>query len=252
MGFDVAATAYGAFMGRFSQPLAPVFADAAGLEPGDQVLDVGSGPGALTAVLVERLGAEHVTAVDPSEPFVAAVRDRLPGVEVRRAAAEDLPFPDDSFDAALAQLVVHFMSDPVAGLREMGRVTRPGGEVAACVWDHAGGGPLTTFWTAVRDLDPAAADESDLAGAREGHLAELAREAGLTDIEDVRIGVSVGFASVDEWWAPYTMGVGPAGEYVAGLDEPRRVALRDHCAELLPDAPFMIDAWAWCVRASAT
>ncbi len=251
MSFDVAASAYGAFMGRFSEPLSQEFVRVADLAPGARVLDVGCGPGALTAVLVDRLGADHVAAVDPSAPFVAAVGDRLPGIDVRRAAAEDLPFADDSFDAALAQLVVHFMADPVAGLREMGRVTRPGGAVAACVWDHAGGGPLTTFWTAVRDLDPDAVDESDLAGAREGHLVELAREAGLADVEDSRIGVSVDFASVEDWWAPYAMGVGPAGEYVAGLDEARRTALRAHCAELLPDPPFTIDAFAWCVRASA-
>ena len=143
----------------------------------------GCGPGALTARLVARLGAGQVAAVDPSEPFVAAARSRLPGVDVRVAAAESLPFDDDAFDAVLAQLVVHFMADPVAGLAEMARVARPGGTVAACVWDHAGGtGPLTTFWRAVADLDPGAHDESGLAGAREGHLAELAAAAGLEDV----------------------------------------------------------------------
>jgi SAM-dependent methyltransferase len=119
--------------------------------------------------------------VDPSEPFTAAVRERCPGAEVRLAAAERLPFGDDAFDVTAAQLVVHFMDSPVAGLREMGRVTRPGGVVAACVWDHAGGrGPLTRFWRAVRELDPLAEDESGLAGVREGHLAQLLGQAGLT------------------------------------------------------------------------
>ena len=156
------------------------------------MLDVGCGPGALTTELVKRLGPAAVSAVDPSEPFVAAARERHPGVSVQRAAAEELPFSDREFDAALAQLVVHFMADPVAGLREMARVTREGGVVAACVWDHAGGkGPLSVFWEAARQVDPEVEDESELAGAREGHLAELLQEAGLREIEDGVLSVSV-------------------------------------------------------------
>ena len=176
------------------------------------MLDVGCGPGALTAELVGRVGTDAVSAVDPSAPFVSAVRERLPGVNVHLAPAEALPFPDGTFDAALAQLVVHFMTDPVAGLREMGRVTRPGGAVGACVWDHAGGrGPLTSFWRAVRDLDPAATDESGLAGAREGHLAQLFAQAGLGGAEVTTLTVHVGYPSFGQWWEPYTLGVGPAG-----------------------------------------
>jgi ubiquinone/menaquinone biosynthesis C-methylase UbiE len=138
MSFVVAADAYDRFMGRYSVPLAPRFADFAAVAPGQHVLDVGCGPGALTAELVKRVGPDAVSAVDPSEPFVAAARERHPGVTVERAAAEQLPFGVGAFDAALAQLVVHFMTDPVAGLREMARVTREGGVVAACVWDLAG------------------------------------------------------------------------------------------------------------------
>ena len=168
------------FMGRYSEPLAARFADLAVVRRGQRVLDVGCGPGALTAELVDRLGLGAVCAVDPSPAFAAAVGQRLPGIEVAVAAAERLPFPDVAFDAALAQLVVHFMADPVAGLHEMGRVTREGGTVAACVWDHGGDrGPLTTFWRAVRDLDPSAPDESGLAGVGEGQLAGLFAEAGL-------------------------------------------------------------------------
>jgi SAM-dependent methyltransferase len=250
MSFDVPPAAYRSFMGRFSEPLALEFVEVAGLEPGQTVLDVGCGPGALTEVLVERLGAERLAAADPSELFVEYARSLLPGVDVRLASAEDLPFPDATFDAALAQLVVHFMADPVAGLRQMARVTRPGGVVAACVWDHAGGGgPLATFWRAVRDTDGKAQDESGLAGVREGHLGELARTAGLSDVEESRLTVEVGYQSFEEWWTPYTLGVGPAGAYVGGLDEPQQDALRQRCAELLPDAPFAVPASAWCVRA---
>ena len=146
MAFD-AAVAYRRFMGRFSEPLAVPFADLLQVGAGHRVLDVGCGPGALTAELARRVGPDRVGAVDPSEPFVAAAREACPGVDIRVARAEALPFGDDEFDRAAAQLVVHFMTDPVAGLAEMGRVTRPGGSVAACVWDHgAGSGPLSTFW----------------------------------------------------------------------------------------------------------
>ncbi len=248
----MAGDAYGRFMGRFSEPLAERFVALAGLRDGDRALDVGCGPGALTARLVDRLGARRVAAVDPSERFVAAARTRLPGVDVRAAAAEALPFEDDTFDAVLAQLVVHFMADPVAGLGEMARVARPGGTLAACVWDHAGGtGPLTTFWQAVADLDPGAHDESGLAGAREGHLAELATAAGLEDVVAGRVEVAVGFAGVEEWWQPFTLGVGPAGAYVGALDVPGRAALRDRCAALLPAGPFDVVAAAWWVRGQA-
>src|SRR4030095_10457628 len=129
MSFAVAADAYDRFMGRYSTLLAPQFADFAAVQPGQRVLDVGCGPGALTRVLVERLGTDEVAAVDPSEQFVDAARERHPGVDVQRAAAEELPFADAEFGGALAQLVVHFMSDPVHGLSEMGRVTREGGVV---------------------------------------------------------------------------------------------------------------------------
>ena len=183
MSFTVAADSYDRFMGRYSTLLAPLLADLAGVQRGQRALDVGCGPGALTTELVTRLGAESVAAVDPSEPFVTAARERHPGVEVQRAAAEELPFPDDGFDVTLAQLVVHFMADPVAGLREMARVTRPGGVVAACVWDLGGGrAPISLFWKAVRQDDSTADDESGLAGVRQGQLTELFETAGLHDV----------------------------------------------------------------------
>jgi len=248
--FAVGAEAYDRFMGRYSAPLALRFASFAGVDGRTRVLDVGCGPGALTSELVRRLGAAAVSAVDPSESFVAAARERHPGVSVERASAERLPFADGSFDAVLAQLVVHFMPNPVAGLRELARVTRPGGVVAACVWDHAGDqGPLRAFWQAARELDPGVDDESGLAGAREGHLGELFRAAGLADVEERGLTVTVAHPGFDEWWEPFTLGVGPAGLYVQGLDEPRRERLRERCRELLPPAPFEVTACAWAARA---
>ena len=252
MSFDVAADSYDRFMGRYSRLLSPQLADLAGVRAGQRVIDVGCGPGALTGELVNRVGPEAVSAVDPSEPFVAAARARNPGVDVRAASAEQLPFPDRAFDAALAQLVVHFMSDPVAGLAEMARVTRQDGVVAACVWDHAGGkGPLSVFWEAARELDPGVHDESALAGTRQDHLAELFDAAGLRDIEDSSISSSLEHATFEEWWQPFTLGVGPAGKYAASLDPEHLADLREKCRSLLPTAPFVLTATAWAARGIA-
>lgn len=249
MSFDVSASAYGRFMGQYSEPLAALFADRSEVHRGQTALDVGCGAGALTAQLAGRLGTSAVVAVDPSASFVEATRQRLPGLDVRLAGAEELPFADARFDVALAQLVVHFMTDAVRGIREMARVTRAGGIVAACVWDHAGDrGPLAAFWRAVHDLDPDAAGESSLPGTREGHLAELFTAAGLGRIESSSLTVTRRFATFDDWWQPYTLGVGPAGAYVNALSDEAREALRAHCAESLPAAPFEVSALAWCVR----
>ena len=252
MTFAVPADAYDRFMGRYSRRLAGPFASLAQVAEGQRVLDVGCGPGALTTELVRRLGPSRVSAVEPSEPFVEAARERHPGVDVVRASAEDLPFPDDSFDAALAQLVVHFMTDPVQGLREMGRVTRTGGIVAACVWDHAGGqGPLSPFWDAAHGIDPHVADESALPGARQGHLMELLQSAGLAEVEETDVVAEVEHPTFEEWWEPFELGVGPAGSYTSGLDAERRAVLRERCRERLPPAPFVVTARAWAARGVA-
>lgn len=250
--FEVAAAAYGRFMGRYSEPLGAVFADWVGVRPGERALDVGCGPGALTSVLIDRLGVGQVAAADPSEPFVGAIRARFPDLVVHRAPAEQLPFGDNEFDQTLAQLVVHFMQDPVTGLAEMARVTKPGGQVSACTWDLAGDrSPLNPLWSAARRLDPRITDESHLAGAREGQLATLSREAGLTDVESGEIAVTVTHPSFDEWWEPFTLGVGPAGDYVKSLDPQGRSELREECRRAFPEGPFEVTAVAWAVRAHA-
>jgi ubiquinone/menaquinone biosynthesis C-methylase UbiE len=252
MSFTVAADAYDRFMGRYSVLLAPQLADLAGVGDGQRVLDVGCGPGALTTELVQRLGPAAVAAVDPSEPFVAAARERHPDVSVQRASAEQLPFPDGAFDAVLAQLVVHFMSDPGAGVGEMRRVTRRDGVVAACVWDHAGGhGPLSVFWEVARELDPDVADESRLVGAREGDLTRLFESVGLREVEETALPASVVHPTFEEWWEPFTLGVGPSGAHVASLDAEQQARLREHCREALPNAPFELTARAWTARGLA-
>jgi SAM-dependent methyltransferase len=252
MSFAVPADAYDRFMGRYSVPMAPLFADLAAVVGGQRVLDVGCGPGALTAELVARAGASAVSAVEPSDTFVAAARERFPAVDVRRAPAEHLPFDDGSFDAVLAQLVVHFMADPVAGLREMGRVARPGGVVAACVWDHdGGGGPLSLFWEAARAQDPEVEGEARRAGSQEGELVRLLEAAGLRDVEGRVLTVRVHHPDFDEWWEPYTLGVGPAGLHLAGLPAARQADLRERCRALLPDDAFVVTASAWSARGVA-
>jgi SAM-dependent methyltransferase len=246
MLFDVAADAYDRFMGRYSVLLSPQLADLAGIAAGQRVLDVGCGPGALTAELVERVGADSVVAIDPSQPFVDAARARHPGVDVRLGTAEQLPFPDDEFDAAIAQLVVQFMRDPAAGVGEMARVTRRGGAVVACVWDHGGGqGPLSPLWNAARALDPGVAGESLGVGTRAGQLERLFEDLGLEGVSETAVSVDVQHPTFEEWWEPFTLGVGPAGAYVARLDPEKRDALREQCRAMLPAAPFTLTARAW-------
>ncbi len=144
------------------------------------------------------------------------------------------------------------MSDPGAGVAEMKRVTRDDGVVAACVWDHAGGhGPLSPLWEAARGLDDGVRDESRLVGSREGDLARLFESAGLRDVDETELSVSVEHPSFEEWWEPFTFGVGPAGQYVAALDEERRTQLRERCRAALPDAPFVLTARAWTARGLA-
>ncbi|GJM37489.1 MAG: methyltransferase [Acidimicrobiales bacterium] len=249
MSFDVAGDAYDRFMGRYSGPLASTFVDFAGPEASADVLDVGCGPGALTAELVARFGAGSVRAVDPSPSFVRVMHERFPEVAVEEAGAASLPFTTGQFDAVLSQLVVHFMADPVAGIAEMSRVTRPGGVVSACVWDHAeGGGPLETFWQAARTLDPETTTEDRLPGTRQGDLTEIFTQAGLEQVDERPLTVRVSHPSFEEWWQPYTLGVGPAGAHVAALDDGATEALRAECLQRLGDGPFVVDARVWAAR----
>lgn len=219
---------YDGFMGRYSQRLAPVFADWAGVGNAQTALDVGCGPGALTAVLVERLGARAVLACDPSEPFVLDCRTRHPGVDVRVGRAEALPCEDGSRDVVLAQLVLHFVTDPEAAAREMRRVLRPGGIVAACSWDFARGMEmLRHFWDAATRLDPAAPDEAALRFGREGELAALFEAAGFAAVSETTLEVVVPYRSYDELWSGFMAGIGPAGHYLLQRAPDHQDALRE-------------------------
>jgi SAM-dependent methyltransferase len=252
--FRVSAGAYDRHVGRYGSQLASALIGFAGVEPGMRALDVGCGPGALTAALAERLGAAGVRAADPSAPFVEACRARLPGVDVVVAAAEGLPFADGTFDAALSQLVVNFMSDAEAGVREMARVTRPGGVVASCVWDYAGEMTLLrAFWDAACEVDAergVAADEGVvMRWCADGELAELWRAAGLRDVRCGPLVVSATYSDFEDLWSPLPAGVGPSGAFCASLDEDRRAALHDAYRRRLGvgDGPFELTARAWAV-----
>jgi hypothetical protein len=131
----------------------------------------------------------------------------------------------------------------------MARVTVDDGIVAACVWDHAGGhGPVSVFWEAARSLDQEVVDESRLAGAREGHLTELLDEAGLRDVDETPLEISLEHATFESWWEPYELGVGPAGDHVARLRPEQREALRERCRAMLPATPFTLTVRAWSAR----
>ena len=254
--FRGSADAYDRLVGRYSPQLASALIAFAGVEPGMRALDVGCGTGAVTAALADRLGPERVRAVDPSEPFAEACRARLPGVEVVVAGAEALPFADGEFDAALSQLVVNFMRDAEAGVREMARVTRSGGLVASCVWDYAGEMTLLrTFWDAAREVDPAggAADEGAvMRWCTEDELAGLWRTAGLGDVRSAPLVVSASYAGFEDLWSPLLAGIGPAGAFCVSLDDDHRAALHDTYRRRLGvgDDPFELTARAWAVAGS--
>jgi SAM-dependent methyltransferase len=178
----------------------------------------------------------------------------LPDVEVVEAQAEALPFADGTFDVTLSQLVVNFMHDPEAGVREMGRVTRPGGLVASCVWDYGGEMLLLrAFWDAAHDVAAGHAATSDegkvMQWCGKGELAELWRAAHLESVRFGPLVASARYSDFDDLWSPLPTGVGPAGAFCRALDEKSRAALRESFRERLQPGggPFELTARAWAV-----
>ena len=246
--FAVAGTTYDSYMGRYSLPLAEQFADAAGVAAGDTAVDVGCGPGALTGVLVARLGADSVYACDPSPPFCDECAVRYPGVVVKQGRAEALPFETEIADHAMAQLVLALVSEPEAAAREMARVVRPGGNVAACVWEFGDGMEmLRAFWDAALSIDPEAPDEAGRFG-RPGEIAEFFASAQLEHIEESMLSVASTYLSFDELWNGFLAGVGPAGSYCVSLRDAERDRLRGALFTRLgsPPGSFTLGAVARC------
>ncbi len=250
--FRDAADMYERFVGRYAPSLSAALIEAAGIEPGRRFLDVGCGPGGLTRALAAVAGAENVSAVDPSEPFVEICRAQLPGVDVRVGAAEELPFDDESFDGAFAQLVVQFMSDAERGVGEMKRVVRPGGTVAACTWDYADGMTmLRAYWDAAHEAAPEEAARADEASTmRYSTLEDLTglwRNVGLDDVQAGELWATAQYEDFDDLWAPFPSGIGPAGAFCAGLEPERQKVLRTALARRLgdPTGPFELRGRAW-------
>jgi SAM-dependent methyltransferase len=242
------ADAYESFMGRYSRPLGPEFARASGVEHGQQVLDVGCGTGALTTVLSAAVGTDHVAGVDPSEPFVEQCRENVPGADIRVGPAEALPFDDREFDRALSQLVFHFVDDPGASVREMARVTRPGGVVSACVWDMTGGMTMiAAYWAAVTEAGVPGRSEVERFGGKPGQLAGLWRDAGLHAVADRSITVSSAYRDFDELWSTFRAGVGPVGVHAESLEGDALEAVRETFRRNIgsPDGAFELTATAW-------
>jgi SAM-dependent methyltransferase len=245
--FNVSDGSYDNFMGRFSRPLGPLFADFAGIEAGQRVLDVGAGTGALTAELVRR-GAE-ASAADPSPPFVAALRERFPDIGVHEAPAEELPWPDESFDASLAQLVVTFMRDAPAGIAEMQRVVRPGGVIAVCMWDREGMEMLAAVNRTQQALDPSrpSSEQSTNYRTRE----EIAGLFG-DDVEMDLLEVEAGYSGIDEFWNALADGAGPAGAWAASLNDEQRTQAREEIYRQVgePSGQFSLVGRAWAAKAT--
>jgi ubiquinone/menaquinone biosynthesis C-methylase UbiE len=216
------------------------------------VLDVGSGPGALTAELASRVGADRVAAVEPSQTFARACADRVRGADVRNASTERLPWSDSSFDLVLSQLVVNFLQDADGGVREMRRVATAGGTLAACTWDYRGEMQmLRTFWDAALALDADAPDEArTMTYIDPDSLRGLWTRAGLCDVVVSPLVVHVEYSGFDDYWQPFLTGTGPGGEYCVSLDVDEQSALRDECCRRLgaPTGAFTLAARAWAVR----
>lgn len=252
--FQVGGDAYDSFMGRYSRRLAEPFGDYCLPGPGGRFLDVGCGPGALTAVAVARLGAEHVAAIDPAPGFVGACRERYPGVDVRVAPAENLPFEAAAFDAAAAQLVFHFVTDAARAVADMRRVVRPDGIVAAAVWDFADGMTmLRAFWDAAASLsaDGIPNEANALRFGAPGEIATLFTDGGLVDIEEDTITVSASYTDADELWHSFLAGIGPAGAYAVAQPPAQQERLRAALTERIGNPPgsFELSAVARVARA---
>lgn len=247
---------YEYFMGRWSRRLAPEFAKFAGVQDGDRVLDVGSGTGSLALAIAADKRRCEVVGIDPSRAYVDFANRRASDTRLKFQVgdAQKLDFPSGTFDRSLSLLVMNFIPDSRKALGEMRRVTRPGGSIAACVWDYSDGMKmLRLFWDAVGAIDPANQhDESNMPLCRKGQLGALWRNAGLGDVQETELVIEMEFSSFDDYWSPFLEGQGPAGSYTANLSQERREELKARLRQIVlagkPGGPFTLKARAWAVR----
>jgi SAM-dependent methyltransferase len=249
--------AYDAFMGRWSRRLAPLLVRFAAVADGDDVLDVGSGTGSLTAAVAAAAPSSRIVGVDPSAPFIALAQahHQTDRVQFEVGDARDLRFEDASFDVTLSLLILNFIPDPDAALKEMVRVTRPGGTLAAAVWDYGEGMEmLRVFWDEATALTRGAdeKDECHMPLSQKGELAELWRTHHLKDVDETSLAIETPFLSLDDYWSPFLAQQGPAGAHVATLSagdrEQLRLRLRRRLLGGSPDGPIVLHARAWAVR----
>ena len=253
------AEGYDAYMGRWSQRLAPLFLDFAGVGSGERVLDVGCGTGNLAFALAARADVAAIEAIDYEQQFVEALRQRNPDprITAQQGDACALPFPSGYFDRALSMLVLHFVSDAERAAAEMCRVVRAGGVGAATVWNLYGGMPTTRlFWDTVAALEPTANDRRAKTLLRPmtqpGELKDAFTKAGFVDITEALLTIRMDFADFDDYWHPLMTGQGTLEKYVAGLPERIREQVQSsvRAAYLCnsPDGPRSFAGVAWAVR----
>ena len=248
---------YEAYVGRWSRLVAHELLSWLGVPSGGRWLDVGCGTGALSETILRESSPAEVLGIDPSDGFVAHARARIGDERARfeLGDAQALPFADGTFDAVTSGLVLNFVPSPERGVTEMVRVARPGGTVAAYVWDYAGAMQLIRrFWDAAVALDPNARDLDEgrrFPLCRPEALERLFSDSGLASVAVRPIDVPTVFRDFDDYWSPFLGGQGPAPSYVASLDEDRRVALRERLRAALPaddDGSIHLIARAWAVR----
>lgn len=248
---------YNYLMGRWSRLIAPSLVEFAGVEDGDKVLDVGCGTGSLTLALLERGSAVRVTGVDASENFIRICRENIDGdkAKLQQSDAQDLPFPDDSFDKCASLLVMNFIPNPALAVNEMKRVVRSGGTIAAAVWDYGEGMEmLRILWdeAAAMDENAVAKHERNMPLCKKGELAALWSQCGLNEVRNSALSIEMHFSSFEDYWAPFFSGIGPSGSYVCGLEKDAQAKLRDRLLQTLAggDAQktLKLKARAWAVR----
>ncbi len=248
--------AYEPYVGRWSRLVAREFLAWLAMPPGSRWLDVGCGTGALSQTILQVASPAAVTGVDPSEAYIAYAREQVRDARIRFEVgdAQALPVETAAYDAVVSGLVLNFVPEPERAVAEMARTARPGGVVAAYVWDYAGEMQLMRhFWDAAAALDPAARALDEGARfplCRPEPLAALFRGAGLKDVEVRTIDVPAIFRDFDDYWLPFLGGQGPAPSYATSLDEERRAALREHIRAGLPiaaDGSIHLIARAWAV-----
>jgi len=251
--------AYEPYVGRWSRLVAREFLAWLAVSPGRRWLDVGCGTGALTQTILGVAEPSAATGVDPSEGYIAYARASTPDARARFMAgdAQSLPAESGAYDAVVSGLVLNFVPDPARAVAEMARATRPGGTVAAYVWDYAGQMQLMrAFWDAAVALNPEARELDE--GQRfplcqEGPLMRLFAAASLRGVVTRAIDVPTVFRDFDDYWSPFLGGQGPAPSYAMSLDEERRGALRERIRTTLPvaaDGSISLLARAWAVRGS--